>query len=267
MSNNKASFELNRKLWNERVRHHVGSKMYAMEDFRRGANSLSAKELELLGDVAGKHVLHLQCHFGQDTLSLARLGALATGLDFSEAAIDEARQLAVQLGLRVDFIQANVLDLQPELEHRFDIVFTSYGVLGWLPELEGWARNIARYLKPGGKLVLVEFHPAVWMFDNDFTHVAYSYFNRQLIEETDPGTYADPSAPINLVSHTWNHSLGETISALLGAGLRIERFEELDGSPHNCFARTVQGADGSYRIQGMQGKLPMVFAVVASREC
>ncbi len=265
MSDHEESFALNRALWNARTKHHIGSKFYDLEAFLGGKNSLSTKELELLGDVAGKHVLHLQCHFGQDTLSLARMGAVVTGLDLSDGAIAEARKLAVQTNLKADFIEANVLDLQNELEGRFDLVFTSYGVLGWLPELGGWAMNIARYLKPGGKLVLVEFHPAVWMFNNTFTEVAYSYFNRAVIEETEQATYADSTAEINLKSHGWNHALAGSISALLHAGLRIDRFEELDGSPHDCFERTVKGDDGLYRIKGMEGKLPMVFALVASR--
>lgn len=265
MVEHSASFDINRTLWNERVLHHIGSKMYDMEGFMAGRNSLGKWELALLGDVKGKALLHLQCHFGQDTLALTRMGAEATGLDLSDVAIAEARKLAGAMGLKADFIHANVLDFQPQLEGKFDIVFTSYGVLGWLPVLESWARNIHRYLKPGGRLVLVEFHPAVWMFDNDFKEVAWSYFNRQLIEETEQGTYADPAAPISLASHTWNHSLGETISALLGAGLRIEQLNEYDGSPHDCFNNTVQGADGLYRIAGMQGKLPMVFSAVATR--
>ncbi|MBS1570130.1 MAG: class I SAM-dependent methyltransferase [Bacteroidetes bacterium] len=258
-------FEVNRALWNARTKHHTGSKFYDVEGFLAGKNSLSGKELELLGDVMGQKLLHLQCHFGQDTLSLARMGAQVTGLDLSDVAIAEAGKLAARMGLNANFVTANVLDFQAALEGRFDIVFTSYGVLGWLPELGGWARNIARYLKPGGKLVLVEFHPAVWMFDNEFKEVAWSYFNRQRIVETEQSTYADNTAQINLESHTWNHSLAETFTALLGAGLRIEHFEEMDGSPHNCFANTVQGADGLYRIAGMQGKLPMVFSAVATR--
>jgi 2-polyprenyl-3-methyl-5-hydroxy-6-metoxy-1,4-benzoquinol methylase len=135
MSNNEESFALNRALWNARTKHHVGSKFYDVEGFLRGSNSVSAKELELLGDVAGKQVLHLQCHFGQDTLSLARMGAKVTGLDLSDVAIAEARKLALRADLKAEFIEANVLDLQPALEGRFDIVFTSYGVVGWLPEL------------------------------------------------------------------------------------------------------------------------------------
>ncbi len=264
MEDHAASFEVNRALWNARTRHHVGSKFYDVEGFLRGANSLGAHEMELLGDVRGKRLLHLQCHFGQDTLSLARMGAEVTGLDLSDAAIAEARELAARAGLDAAFMVANVLDPQPAFEGRFDIIFTSYGVLGWLPDLGPWARNIARWLKPGGRLVLVEFHPAVWMFNNEFTEVTYSYFNKQRIEEVEQGTYADTSAPIALPSHTWNHPLSASITALLEAGLRIDGFQELDGSPHDCFANTVRGADGLYRIRGMEGKLPMVFSVVAS---
>lgn len=265
MQDHAVSFEVNRALWNARTRHHVGSKFYDVEGFLNGANSLGAHELELLGEVRGKELLHLQCHFGQDTLSLARMGARVTGLDLSDQAIGEARKLALRAGLQAEFIEANVLEPQPALDGRFDLVFTSYGVLGWLPELGTWARNIARYLKPGGRLVLVEFHPAVWMFDNEFTRVAYSYFNRERIEETEEGTYADTAASIALPAHTWNHSLAASITALLEAGLRIDGFQELDGSPHDCFQGTVKGEDGLYRIQGMEGKLPMVFSVVATR--
>lgn len=265
MHHHATSFELNRQLWNERTKHHTGSKFYDVEAFLAGKNSLTAKELELLGDLAGKKLLHLQCHFGQDTLSLARMGAEVTGLDLSDAAIAEARKLAATMGIRAEFIIANVLDFQPQLEGNFDIVFTSYGVLGWLPELDGWAKNIAHYLKPGGKLVLVEFHPVVWMYNNDFTRVEHSYFNRKRIEEMETSTYADTSAAINLLSHTWNHSLSEVFTALLEAGLQINRFEELDGSPHNCFAGAEQGPEGMFRITGLQGKLPMVYALVAGR--
>lgn len=266
MEDHAASFDVNRTLWNARTRHHVGSKFYDVEGFLDGTNSLGAHELELLGGVRGKDLLHLQCHFGQDTLSLARMGAQVTGLDLSDAAIAEARKLTARTGLQADFVLANVLDPQPAFEGRFDTVFTSYGVLGWLPDLHPWARNIARWLKPGGRLVLVEFHPAVWMFNNEFTRVAYSYFNRERIEEVEQGTYADTAAPIALPAHTWNHALADSVTALLGAGLRIDRFTELDGSPHDCFADTVKGEDGLYRIRGMEGKLPMVFSLVASRE-
>ncbi|MBK8498027.1 MAG: methyltransferase domain-containing protein [Flavobacteriales bacterium] len=257
------AFEINRVMWNARVPHHLGSRMYDVESFVAGRNSLTALELELLGEVTGKRILHLQCHFGQDTISLARMGAEVTGLDISDAAIAEARKLAVRCGSAASWVLSNVIDPVSELDGRFDIVFTSYGTIGWLPDLKPWAANIRRYLKPGGRLVFVEFHPVVWMFDNDFTHVAYSYFNRQTIVEEEQGTYADRSADIKLASHSWNHDLGEVLTALLHEGFRVERFTELDGSPHDCFANTVKGEDGLYRIKGMEGVLPMVYGLSA----
>jgi SAM-dependent methyltransferase len=169
-------------------------------------------------------------------------------------------------------VLSNVVDHRPELDGLFDIVYTSYGTIGWIPDVRLWAANIARYLKPaaagrpGGRFVFVDFHPALWMFDNDFTHVQYSYFNRETIVEEEQGTYADREAPIKLTSYGWNHDLGEVFGALLGQGLRIDRFTELDGSPHDCFANTVRGDDGMFRIKGMEGKLPMVYALSALRE-
>ena len=267
-----AAFEANKALWNGRVPHHLSSRMYDVEGFVAGRNSLTAIELELLGDVRGKRILHLQCHFGQDTLSLARMGAQVTGLDISDAALTEARALAERCGLQADWVLSNVVDHQPELDGRFDVVYTSYGTIGWIPDVRPWAANIARYLKPAaagrpnGRFVFVDFHPALWMFDNDFTHVQYSYFNRETIVEEEQGSYADREAPIKLTSYGWNHDLGEVLGALLAEGLRIDRFTELDGSPHDCFANTVRGADGMFRIKGMEGKLPMVYALSATLE-
>ncbi|MEZ4807795.1 MAG: class I SAM-dependent methyltransferase [Flavobacteriales bacterium] len=265
MTDHSAAFAANRTLWNERTAHHIGSAFYDVEGFVAGRNSLSAIELELLGEVRDAHLLHLQCHFGQDTLSLARMGATVTGLDLSDAAITEARNLQQRCGLNADWITGNVVDHHAELDDRFDIVFTSFGTIGWLPDLKPWAANIARYLKPGARFVFVEFHPAVWMFDNDFTHVQYSYFNRHVIVEEEEGTYAEKDAAIKLPSYSWNHDLGEVLTALLEEGLRIERFVEQDGSPHDCFARTVKGADGLFRIAGMEGRLPLVYGLVARR--
>ncbi len=256
-------FAANRALWNARVPHHLTSRMYDLDAFVAGRNSLTAIERELLGDVSGRHILHLQCHFGQDTLLLARMGATVTGLDISDTAIDEARRLTERCGLSANWVLSNVIEHRPELDGRFDIVYTSYGTIGWLPDLRPWAANIQRYLKPGGKLVFVEFHPAVWMWDNDFTHVQYSYFNRETIVENEEGTYADRSAAIKLPAYSWNHDLAEVLTALLNEGLRLEQFVELDGSPHDCFANAVQGADGLYRIKGMEGKLPMVYGLCA----
>jgi len=263
MTDHSAAFDANKAAWNARAQLHVGSKFYDVEGFVAGANSLTALELELLGDVSGKHILHLQCHFGQDTLSMARMGALVTGLDISDTAIAEAQKLAERCGSKAEWVTSNVIDHRAELDGKFDIVFTSYGTIGWLPDLASWAANIVRYLKPGGRFVFAEFHPVVWMFDNDFKEIAYSYFNQEMIVEEEQGSYADREAIIKLASYSWNHGLGEVLGALLNAGLRIDRFEELDGSPHDCFNNTVKGDDGLYRIAGMEGKLPMVYALSA----
>jgi len=260
---NNAAFHANRERWNALTRIHLDSAMYDVPGFVAGREPLSELELELLGDVRGKHILHLQCHFGQDTLSLARKGALVTGLDLSDAAIHAAGELAVQCGLQAEWVIANVLHFQPELAGRFDTVFTSYGAIGWLPELGPWAQNIRRYLKPGGKLVFVEFHPVVWMFDNEFKAITYPYFNREVIIETEHGSYADRNAPLVQKTYSWNHALSEVLGALLNEGFFLERFHELDGSPHDCFANTVRGEDGQYRIRGMEGTMPMVYALRA----
>ena len=265
MTDHKADFEINRKAWNTRTKLHLASTFYDVEGFVAGRGSLTDLELELLGPISGKEVLHLQCHFGQDTLSMARYGARVTGLDISDTAIEEARKLTERCGLKADWHCGNVLDRVERFESSFDVVFTSYGTIGWLPELRSWAANIANYLRPGGLFVFVEFHPVVWMFDNAFTRVAYSYFNRERIVEEEQGSYADREAPDRIASVSWNHDLAEVLSSLMEAGLVIERFEELDGSPHACFANSEKGPDGLYRIKGMEGRIPMVYGLVARK--
>jgi 2-polyprenyl-3-methyl-5-hydroxy-6-metoxy-1,4-benzoquinol methylase len=257
--------ELNRRLWNAKVDHHLASDFYDVAGFRAGKTSLNNIELGLLGDVAGQQVLHLQCHFGQDTLSLSRLGAHVTGVDLSDKAIAEARQLAQQLDLPATFICSDVYELPQHLHQQFDVVFTTYGVLGWLPDMDRWAAVVAHFLKPGGRLVLVEFHPVVWMFDPDFTRVDYAYFNRETITETKTGTYADRTAPIQETSVSWNHGLSEVLGALLRQGLEIAYFDEYDYSPYNCFAQLEQTGERQYQLKHLPGKLPMVYAVVAQK--
>lgn len=257
------AFQLNRARWNALTPVHLASKMYDVPSFVAGRSSLSTMELDLLGEVSGEHILHLQCHFGQDTLSLARMGAVVTGLDLSDVALEAAQELTKQCGLTAEWVLANVLAPQPHLEGRFDTVFTSFGTIGWLPELRTWSRNILSYLKPGGRLVFVEFHPALWMFDNEFRTVQCSYFNREPIVEMEKGSYANKDADLEQRTVSWNHDLGEVLGALLAEGFRIDMFQEFDGSPHDCFQDTVQGADGLYRIKGIEGKLPMVYALRA----
>jgi len=263
MENTHNYIEVNRELWDAKTKHHVASAFYDNEGFIKGRSSLNEVELALLGDVKGKTILHVQCHFGQDTLSLARLGAKATGADFSGEAIDTARKLNDQLSLDAQFICSDVYKLPEVLDEQFDMVYTSYGVIGWLPDMDKWARVIANQLRPGGRLVFVEFHPIVWTFDNEFKYIQYSYFNREPIIETLSGTYADRGADIKHKEIGWNHDLAEVLQALINAGLSLTSFCEYDYSPYNCFANTVEIAPGKFQVKGLEGKIPMLYSLTA----
>lgn len=257
--------EVNRKSWNERVAVHLKSDFYDLANFKQGKSSLNQIELELLGDISGKRILHLQCHFGQDTISLQRMGAHVTGVDLSDEAIEAARNLATETNAGATFICCDIYNLPNHLSESFDIIFTSYGTIGWLPDLDKWAQLIDRYLKPGGKFVFAEFHPVVWMFDDNFEKVGYNYFKSDVIIETNAGTYADKDASITPTSVTWNHSLSEVFTSLMKVNLKIEAFQEYDYSPYNCFAHTEEFEKGKFRIQHIGNNIPMVYSLVCEK--
>ena len=257
--------DINRALWNTRTDVHVESEFYDVEGFLAGNTSLKEIELNLLGDIRSKKVLHLQCHFGQDTLSLARLGAEVTGADLSDRAIDYARELAGRTGLEAEFVCCDIYDLPQNLEGQFDIVFTSYGTIGWLPDLDKWAVVVSHFLKPGGKFVFVEFHPVVWMFDDALEKVAYSYFNAAPIIETENGTYADKQADIHNKSISWNHNLAEVLQSLINAGIALKDIQEYDFSPYDIFPNSTEEEPGRYRVAHMGSRLPLVYSVVGER--
>jgi SAM-dependent methyltransferase len=258
--------EINRRLWNERTDVHLSSEFYDMENFRNGASSLQTIELELLGDIRGKKILHLQCHFGQDTLSLQRMGAQVTGMDLSDKAIAAAQQLNTELGLDARFICCDLYDLPAHLDETFDIVFTSYGTIGWLPDIRRWAKVVSQFTRPGGRFIFAEFHPVVWMFDDEFQKVAYRYFNSGPIVETESGTYADRDAGIQEKSVGWNHSISEVVNALIGEDMEIKRLNEYDYSPYPCFRNVEKTGEREYRIRHLENKIPMVYAIEASRK-
>ncbi len=253
----------NRRLWDVRVKSHLKSDFYNVAGFLKGAGSLNPIELELLGDVSGKDILHLQCHFGLDTLSLARLGARVTGVDISGAAIEQARHLAHQTALKAEFIKSDVYQAPEKIHKKFDVVFTTYGVLGWLPDMTRWAETVKHFLKPGGMLLLVEFHPVVWMFDSSFSKIDYAYFNRETIIEEEKGSYADPQKESAGIAVTWNHSLSDVLGALLGQGLNLTHFSEYDYTPYNCFRDMQETGAGQYQIRALTGKLPLLYALKA----
>lgn len=257
--------DINRESWNKKTDFHLKSDFYDLDGFLQGKSSLKDIELELLGDVAGKSILHLQCHFGQDTISLGKLGADCVGVDLSDNAIQNAISIADELGSDAKFICCDLYDLPDHLQEQFDVVFTSYGTIGWLPDLEKWGKIISGFLKPGGKFVFVEFHPVVWMFDYDFEKIGYRYFNTGPIVETLEGTYADKGADLKQEYVNWNHSLSEVINGLIKNGLEIKRFDEFDYSPYNCFNKTKQIAPDKYRIAHLDDKIPMVFSILAEK--
>lgn len=257
--------QINRDLWNARTDEHYTSEFYDNESFIKGKSSLNSIELDLLGDVKGKKILHLQCHFGQDSISLARMGAEVTGVDLSDASIQKANELANLTGTdaHCNFVRSDVYDLPEVLDDSFDIVFTSYGTIGWLPDLDKWASVISHFLKPEGRFVFAEFHPVVWMFDNDFKTVAYNYFNDGPIVEVEEGTYTNQDADINHQSVGWNHAIGEVVTSLLNHNMTIKALQEFDYSPYACFAVGKEIAPGKHRIPHLDNKLPMVYALEA----
>lgn len=260
----KKYFEYNKKLWDERVESHKHSKFYNVKGFKAGKSSLNATELKEIGEVAGKSVLHLQCHFGMDTISFSRMGAReATGVDFSQDAIDEANHLATELKTDTRFVCANVYDLKEQLTGQFDMVYTSYGTIGWLPDLTRWADIISHFLNPGGFFYIIDFHPVLWMFETTSFDIKYSYFNTGPIREEVRGSYADRTHENVAIEYGWNHGLGEIISALINAGLQIEFMHEFPYSSYNNFHDMEQGKTGQWRFKQFGNKLPMMYSIKA----
>ncbi len=267
MSNEIDYKAINKATWDKRTEVHFDSDFYDNKSFIEGKNSLNSIELELLGDVTGKSILHLQCHFGQDTIQWTRQGCTkATGVDLSEKAVQRAKELSSICNSNAQFICSDIYDLPQNHEGHYDLVFTSYGTIGWLPDINKWAEVVNHFLKPGGKFLIVDFHPALWMFDDNFTKVTYRYFNTEPIIEEE-GTYTDGDEELNSQCITWNHGLGEIIMSLINQGLSISSVTEYDYSPYDCFGdATIKIEDRKYRIKTMGNKLPMVYGIMAEKK-
>ena len=266
MDLNSDYIKINKASWNSKTDTHMESDFYNMKGFLDGETSLKNIELNLLGDIKGRSILHLQCHFGQDTLSLGKLGARVTGVDLSDKAIARARELAVKTKIEANFICCDIYDLPNHLNEEFDIIYTTYGTIGWLPDIGKWGQIVSNFLKPGGRLIFVEFHPVVWMFDDKFSKITYNYFNSGPIVETETGTYANRDADLSLEYVMWNHGIGEVISSLIKNGLEVTSLEEYDYSPYNCFKFTIESEPGKYRIKHLGNKLPMVYSIQARKK-
>ncbi|AJC56966.1 methyltransferase domain-containing protein [Streptomyces sp. 769] len=264
--------EANRARWDERVALHTASDYYDQDEFRRTRDVIRDFEAAEVGDVTGRSLLHLQCHFGQDTLSWAYRGAArVVGLDFSEPAIETARDLAAEFGYgpeRAAFVAADVYDAAEAVpDAAYDIVYTGIGAVNWLPDLVGWAETVASLVAPGGFLYLAEFHPLADVLDDRTgSQVAHDYFRTEAWDEEAPGSYTDFEArTVHNRSVEWQHSLGDVVSAVVGAGLRVEFLHEHDMTLFQRFGVLRRGEDGYYRFPDDRPRIPLMYSLKASK--
>jgi SAM-dependent methyltransferase len=268
---------VNRGSWDERAGAHANSPDYAVARFVEDPAYLSHVvrfDLPLLGDIRGQRAVHLQCHIGTDTLSLARLGASVSGLDFSPAALEQARQLASATGAEVDFVEAEVYDAVGALgRERFDLVYTGVGALCWLPDIERWAAVVAELLAPGGRLFIREGHPMLWTLDetreDGLLVVDYPYFEREEpMVFTEGGTYVQTDEVfLENTTHVWNHGLGEIIGALLARGMRLSGLVEHESVPWDAIpGRMEELGDREFRLAERPWRLPHSYTIQAIRE-
>jgi len=273
VTDREAALTENNALWDEWTRIHEASDFYDLAGFKRGGIRIADYEREEIGPVEGLDLLHVQCHFGLDTLSWARLGARVTGADFSQAAIALARSIADEIGHpEARFVRANLYDLPDALDGDFDLVYTSGGVLGWLPDIRAWARVVAHFVRPGGRFYITEVHPVAQVFAEDGVApgelvLEYPYWEHETpISIPVVGSYADRAATMaTKTEHGWDHGLGEIVTALIEAGLRIEFLHEFPfvGWPVGYLERA---ADGTYRLPASaKGELPLFFSLLASK--
>ncbi len=263
--------EANRRYWDGLVPIHLDSEFYDVAGFKAGKSTLKPTELEEIGDVSGRSLLHLMCHLGLDTLSWARMGARVTGVDFSGSAIKTARKLAEDCHIEATFIESDVYDLPGKLDDEFDIVFTSYGVLFWLPDVLRWAEVVAKFLRPGGVLHIVEFHPVCGIFDQDAGAsdlvVRRPYFTPdEPLRFEEDGSYAGRDAQLeHRVTYSWPHPVGEIVTALIDAGLRIDFLHEFPFTVEEFFPSCVAGPDGTYRLAKHDGSVPLLYSIKATK--
>lgn len=259
-------YEINRRTWNLKTPVHIQSKFYDVPGFKLGRSSLKDIELREVGDVEGKSLLHLQCHFGLDTLSWARLGADVTGVDISDASIDYAKSLAKDLEMNARFIRANVYDILSIIENRFDIVYASYGALNWLDDLKKWAEIVTALLKPGGAIHLVEFHPFVFTMGDKF-NIEDSYFNNAgPVESTASSTYTGGSTDHPHSNIEWNHSVGEVVNSLISSGLTLKYLNEFPYQVYNCFPHMEEIEDGKWVFEEIGPRIPYMYSLKAVKE-
>jgi SAM-dependent methyltransferase len=262
-------FQANKEDWDQKTELHENAPFYNLEGFKQGKDRLRSIELEELGDVAGKALLHLQCHFGMDTMAWARRGAIVTGVDFSDKSIALARSLSEELHIPATFVCANIYELTESLVGEFDIVFTSYGVLHYLPDLPRWAQIIAHFLKPGGIFYMVEDHPMFRVFrskpEGEFWAEGSYFFDPEPDKYVGQLSYAVEVEGKTTTQYIWNHHMGEIMNSLINAGLQIEFLHEFPFAARAKFPFMVQDEDGWWRLPEQHSTIPFLFTLQARK--
>lgn len=257
--------DANKKWWNQVTPVHANSTMYNLKAFKKGESSLQSIETEELGNVKGKTMLHLLCHFGMDTLSWARKGAIVTGSDLSDDSMKLARELSTEIGIPGKFICSDVYDLPKVLKKKFDIVFMSYGVLLWLSDIDKWAQIVANYLKKGGTFYMVELHPFTNILSDDFK-LYYKYFDKGPYIDENPGTYTNwNDTNVTGGSYEWSYTMSDLINALIKAGLKIEYVHEFPYTTYDQFPGYLKkNKKGHYVLKDSSIEIPLLFSVKAT---
>ncbi len=257
-----SAFEINKTFWNSVSKNHLNSELYDVDGFLGGKSSLNDIELPLLQAVAGKSVLHVQCHFGMDTISIGRLGAKqVVGTDFSEEAIEIARELAEKDGSAATFVVANTNTLTDHIDQTFDFVFMSYGALVWLPDLGHLADQLNAVTHPGSTVMITEFHPTLYMFDHPKNTIGYDYFNTHMYKEVEEGSYASDDDKTMYEQCFWSHALAEIFEAFKSRQFDLEVFEEYPYSPYKCFDNMVEVEKNKYAYRLNDVIIPHVYTM------
>jgi len=258
--------------WDSRVEIHYDSDNYGIDKYIADPQHISGEvafDANKLTGVAGKRLLHLQCHIGTDTLSWARLGAEVTGIDFSEKALESARRLGAASGTPGRFILSELYDSPQALPETFDIVYTGIGAINWLPDIRGWAEVVSSFLESGGVFYMREGHPIMWALDwtdENKLSITYPYFEFHVpLEWEDDSTYAGEGKLASPRTFEWNHGIAEILQALIDVGLRIEEVEEYDFCEWQGNTQMVRGDDGRWRLPTGRERLPLMWSVLATK--
>jgi len=251
--------KINQASWDKRTKIHVSSDFYDVKGFVSGSSSLTEIELSELGNVKEKKLLHLQCHFGLDTLSWAREGAIVTGVDLSPVAIEKANEIKNQVKLQANFICSDVYEFGKGVQPNFDIAFTSYGTICWLPHLDNWAKTIANSIKPNGIFYMADFHPI-----HDLVS-GYSYFHSSTPNIEQEGTYTENCDGKKSTLITWAHPISEILNSLIKAGIKIDHLNEYPFSPYNCFDGLEERETGRFYLAKSGNDVPLIYTIKGTK--